>query len=324
MTTFTIRDLYNENKKEVVADGNPFLGHIHQLDGLPFMVEYLADSPAGDSTTKNYDFIDRAFVKQAGKFAPTTNADDLDTEDVETVLNEFKTDVFGLLVMYRDKYQHLYDLAKMEYNPIENYNMVEKGDDTSEGTGSTTSNAGNTSDTYTNGPRRQTTDYGESKNTTAYGNVNQTDVNGNVSTTTNNRVAGYNTDAMSDATQATEATTAQTNTHAEDAHTDTETVGARCDVVNNAESTDTVKREQTKDATSSSTDNRAVKHNLTRSGNIGVTTTQQMAEQELNLWNGFNFYQSIFDDILEKLCNRYDAGYDCFMTPLANVYFGGE
>ena len=38
------------------------------------------------------------------------------------------------------------------------------------------------------------------------------------------------------------------------------------------------------------------KHHLTRSGNIGVTTTQQMAEAELN-WRRWNYFREVMDDI---------------------------
>ena len=35
---------------------------------------------------------------------------------------------------------------------------------------------------------------------------------------------------------------------------------------------------------------------LTRKGNIGVTTTQQMAQSEIDLWR-WNFFRSVFSDI---------------------------
>ena len=41
-------------------------------------------------------------------------------------------------------------------------------------------------------------------------------------------------------------------------------------------------------------------HRLTRSGNIGVTTSQQMAESEINLWD-WNFILGVFRDCAERL-----------------------
>lgn len=43
--------------------------------------------------------------------------------------------------------------------------------------------------------------------------------------------------------------------------------------------------------------------NLTRSGNIGVTTSQQMAQSQIDLWK-WNFYRSVFKDIDSVLTLR--------------------
>jgi hypothetical protein len=41
-------------------------------------------------------------------------------------------------------------------------------------------------------------------------------------------------------------------------------------------------------------------YKLTRSGNIGVTTTQQMLESEIALWR-WNFFEQVFSDIDKEL-----------------------
>lgn len=46
---------------------------------------------------------------------------------------------------------------------------------------------------------------------------------------------------------------------------------------------------------------------LTRKGNIGVTTTQQMIESEIALWQ-WNFFKSVFDDVDEILTAKYYEG----------------
>lgn len=43
---------------------------------------------------------------------------------------------------------------------------------------------------------------------------------------------------------------------------------------------------------------------LERSGNIGVTTSQQMLESEIALWQ-WNFYKSVFEDIDDILTTKY-------------------
>lgn len=46
------------------------------------------------------------------------------------------------------------------------------------------------------------------------------------------------------------------------------------------------------------------KRTLTRSGNIGVTTTQQMLESEINLWE-WNFFEQVFADVDNILTSKY-------------------
>ena len=41
---------------------------------------------------------------------------------------------------------------------------------------------------------------------------------------------------------------------------------------------------------------------LERSGNIGVTTSQQMLQSELDLRDGYNFYDGIMSDVDSILC----------------------
>jgi hypothetical protein len=42
-------------------------------------------------------------------------------------------------------------------------------------------------------------------------------------------------------------------------------------------------------------------------GNIGVTTNQQMMEQELNFWKSFSFYKIVADKFLFELCLTCDT-----------------
>lgn len=71
-----------------------------------------------------------------------------------------------------------------------------------------------------------------------------------------------------------------------------------------------------KDVTSSTghedtTDNDEENENIetTRSGNIGVTTTQQMLQQEIELWK-WNFFHSVFEDVDRYLVLSTFSG-DC-------------
>ena len=41
---------------------------------------------------------------------------------------------------------------------------------------------------------------------------------------------------------------------------------------------------------------------LTRHGNIGVTTSQQMLQSEIDLRNKYNFYDNVMDDVDSIMC----------------------
>ena len=54
--------------------------------------------------------------------------------------------------------------------------------------------------------------------------------------------------------------------------------------------------------------NSYTEHTSERSGNIGVTSTQDMMNQEKDFWLNYNFYNILFDIIVNELCVYYDEG----------------
>lgn len=128
--------------------------------------------------------------------------------------------------IYKDKWDRIWDAITMEYNPIENYNMVEDGND---GTGAQTS----------------TTNIGAR------------------TATSENETSAFNSQNYEDATKLTNTTNAAQ---------DSITTGARTDT-----------------------------HHLTRSGNIGVTTSAQLLSGEIQV-RQYNFYMSMLKDIDKMLC----------------------
>lgn len=218
---------------------------------------------------------------------------------------------------------------------------------------------GNTSEQTSFGATNKTISYGEGEKTTSYGAenvtenlgvVSETDTLGTKTDTNTTSVQGFNASDFKnsekvDATiggqtnehtenarinstskQAkvdTEKEAAKENTESEVAHTDTRTETAHTDSDATSERDDSSKVTQGPTAVES-TKNNTFTHELTRSGNIGVTTSQQMAQSEIDLWTSFKFYEMIFDDIVNKLCNFYDDGYDTFLTPLWNVRRGEQ
>lgn len=317
MIRFNLKELYKAN-----TTSKPFLGDAEQLAHLPFMADYLANIEG--SEIPMYTQIDRNFARMSGSFEPTYNAEEIGTDSVDEVLDEFKQDVFALLVKNMKPYTQFYELTKLEYNPIENYNRKQTNTVETVSNDKMTRNDGDHSETRNYGQQSSTTEYGEQVNTSEVGEVSNTDVVGDVTTTHNEKVSGYNDSSMVDASTTSDDTTSQTNTHKENPRTDTQTAGARTDSSTNNAYSDDVTYSQTKDATENHDGTSTVTTTDETAGNIGVTTTQQMAEQEVKFWNNFNFYQQIFDDILKNLCNRYDGGYDVMETPWWNAMKRGE
>lgn len=95
---------------------------------------------------------------------------------------------------------------------------------------------------------------------------------------------------------------AQTNTHGELAHSDTLTQGAHKDEHDSSAAVDS----------DSTLYGHLNTHNERTTGNIGVMSTQNLINQELELRIAQKFYDILFNDIVKNLCSYYDEGYDCF------------
>lgn len=314
---FNLRELYKANGAR-----KPFLGDPAQLAALPFMAEYLANVEGLEIAA--YTQIDRNLARKHGLFEPLYNAPEIGTENIDDVLDEFKQDVFALLVKNRVAYQHLFDLNGLKYDPIANYDRHAEITTEHHGTDETTANNGDHSETHNTGAQQSSTNYGKQGTTNEYGAVSTQDGIGEVVVTTDNKVSGYNDPGMTDATKTIQDTAASTNTHTEQARTDTMSANEHTDTVNSGAREDSITSTQTKDATSNTESNYTDKVTDNTKGNIGVTTTQQMMQQETKFWTSYNFYDKIFKDILKTLCTRYDGGYDPLFTPAFNAEIRGE
>lgn len=314
---YNIRDLYKAN-----GQVKPFLGDVVTLSHLPFMAEYLGKVNGSDLDA--FTSIDRRFARLYASFEPTYNADDIGDATASEVLTEFKADILAMLVANMKKYTQFYELQKAKYDPIENYNMIERGKDETTGTHSEETRLGTQKTTSSLGEQSVTNEYGAVTNTVSVGAVSATDEVGQRTDSTTGKVSGYNESALIDANASEVVSGHQTNTHSEKARTDSTDTNAHTDTSTTSSRADTMTTEQTTPTNTSGTDSNTFNHELTRSGNIGVTTTQQMMEQEVKFWDSFNFYKVIFDDIVKSLCNLNDGGYDTHLTPLMNVIMKGE
>lgn len=163
----------------------------------------------------------------------------------------------------------IFETLNYTYDPIENYNLTETGNDSTTGT-ETTTHTGTDTNTRTDNITHNLT-HGET--ITASGTV-----------TTENSVAAYDSSSYSPANKSVESP-ADVSTHAgTDSTTQTGTV------------TDAFLR----NTTDTLTHNHGVSHGLTRKGNIGTMTTQQMIQQERDIFiDLYRWYVDKFREIFQ-------------------------
>ncbi len=213
------------------------------------------------------------------------------------------TDVIMLSNYLYDKnkvaWNKLYELTKLEYNPVENYNRTE----TETITDSKTSTENNTYDKTLTETRNETN--------TANGSVNEEGTA--KSTVDEDRATDSETNADSKsnvygfAGGVTGVPDKSNNEHSRTVATDaldstTTGTDSRDTTTSNTNELDSTGSHTGKDteAKSGEVTGEANKESVIK-GNIGVTTTQQMIQSEIDLWK-WNFYDTIMEDVKNMIC----------------------
>lgn len=222
-----------------------------------------------------------------------------------------------ILQMYGDKWNHIWDLYQLDYNPIENYNMIENGSDTNTKSGSldrsgaiTRTGSLDRSGAITKTGSESVSDdltYSGKESNTRTGNIEDSGAKADNQADRDSKIYGYNSSAgvnsESDTQQSSHKNT-QTYNNLKDERSFTDRTDSRDITTTFTNRADTDSRKDTYNNIAD-TDTRKetynnIKdehyHNLTRSGNIGVTTTQQMAESELE-YRKHLFFEMVFSDI---------------------------
>lgn len=211
-----------------------------------------------------------------------------------------------IISKYLANWQRLWDLYKSEYEPLENYNMVENGKDDitdrsldnyngsslekySEDSSYKHENENkheetNSASTYISVDNRKTTDKTRQTDTKIYGLGSTTGENSSSVTEHETGEPDSNKDF----------TITQGNADDNKSYIDRT-------ITDNTE--DSTKKDPEKNYTDRTDGHVNIhdgdsthKHDLTRRGNIGVTTTQQMAEQEIKLWQ-WHYFDTVMNDI---------------------------
>lgn len=203
----------------------------------------------------------------------------------------------SIFSIYSNKWIRLYRILSLEYEPIENYNMTEteKTTSTNENTDTITTNTTNSNDvTETN---TGTNTANDSENTTGKNTITDSrTIAENNNVTNNNSLYGFNSvsGVNADSQNGTETRdTTDNNTHNDDlkcTRTNEHTENINTSKV-------TAQKNDIKDVKDGThTENGTQDRTLARHGNIGVTTSQQMLNSEIELWQ-WDFFSGVFKDI---------------------------
>lgn len=207
----------------------------------------------------------------------------------------------SLMKMNQYKYHTLFNTMGLDYNPIENYSMVE-----SEELEHSQEMTGKKVDTSTKNGSVNTETNNE---TTVNGTITRGNVIDKVTNTmgarTSNDTQNNNKYAFNSGKES--PTTTNYKTLEEGGYTDTSTT-TRDSVIDKTTNNDVLKGDvettENVNVSGESTNTESVggasKKTLTRSGNIGVTTSQEMIESERNLAR-FSFYKEIAHDIARTI-----------------------
>lgn len=239
-------------------------------------------------------------------FALMSLPEGLEIADVSAVLLlKFKTleTIFGSTVDAKagiaiwstslvENWGKMWETLQESYRPLENYSMIEEmtDDETVTEYGKSTTRTDNLTHTKT-GTETVTPDLTETETP----NLTDTETP-NETNTTNSDVFGFNSalavpesGSMSSRSGTNTRTTTGTNTRTTEGTSETE-----------YDTSDTDTGTQTTADTGSDTQTR--NYTLTRSGNIGVTTSQQMLESEMLLRCKWNMYEVIANAFRHDLC----------------------
>lgn len=237
-------------------------------------------------------------------------------EDNDTDLDDYAGD---LLTLYGDKWAHLWELFLMDYNPIENYNMTEEGGNINTKTGSLERSGAiertgslDRSGAIGKSGKEKVTDnveYIGKEVFTPSGKIVDSGLDTDNQTTIDNSIYGYNSvnpvnsdKNVQKAGHKNERSYSDNYKEEKSFSNDREDKRSITTEYEDYQEEDTrkdtynhIKDEDTRKDTYNNIKDTG-SHNLTRSGNIGVTTTQQMAESEIE-YRRHLYFDMVFTDI---------------------------
>lgn len=222
------------------------------------------------------------------------NAILLETAELEVVYPDprfFKTAINLWSNIRLDTWNRIYHAAQLEYNPIENYNRYE-----TETSGNTRQHSG--VDSTSESVQGSSVTDGENTRTISNTNTiqNSNQGSGSDSQTTTNEITAFDSNAL--VTHDRSATTGQNSSSLTQSGTETQ---SGTDTV-----TDDTTVTNTESKTGSFTHGEKIADTAAREshihGNIGVTTSQQMLQSELEISEKLNVYDYIVQEFKRRFC----------------------
>ena len=272
------------------------LSEVYSLtDGIFTRLKDMSDIPWGSDATLAGQ-LDLVYL---GNHSGDKYAAPLLQKDAEDLTSAYKTQVLSAAYsIYKNKWTKLYQIQSAEYNPIENYSMTE----THSGTDTKTDTPTAWKDTEVKTPSnwKETKEhkpglsgYSETETQTPTDWEKTTEaLNADNKSTTDTSVYGFNSsDPVPSAKTETELKNKSTESQSGTYETEKKVEGC---LIDETSQTGTFTTETTKSGTYKSETVYDTK--LTRSGNIGVTTSQQMIQSEIELWQWL-FFETVFKDL---------------------------
>lgn len=261
-------------------------------------------------------------------FSEMSVCSEMTNDDKQTIIDNILTEFAELEVLYPDPvfmkhaigawswkevptWDRIYAAAMAEYNPIENYNRTETATETANGTHSEQSSGSEThsgTDTETNsGTDTQTNSGTDSSNTSNSSSHTGTitDSNSGSDTLTTNRAAFDSSSLVTtgtDTTQHGHRLTKSFDENTNDTGTASVTHNEKMDTKHDHVIATKHGESINQNGNRSGTDNNTVTRNSHIAGNIGVTTSQQMLEQELLVAPKLNVYNYIMESFKNRFC----------------------
>ena len=274
----------------------PKLKNVFSLtDGIFTRLKDVENIPWGDDA----DLASQLDLIYIGNHSGNKYVSPLLAIDEDDLTTQYKDDVVtASFAMYKNKWTRLWALNESEYNPLENYSMEEKhtGDDTKLDTPTNwkdteTKTPTNWKETNEHKPGQSGYTETETQTPTDWKRTTESLKADNESETSTSVYAMNSTDPVPSSKTKTDLKNKSEEEQTGTFETEKKVEGV---LIDEKSTTGTFKTETEKTGTyeSKTTYNSTLK----RSGNVGVTTSQQMAQSEIELWKWL-YFEEVFKDL---------------------------